>query len=430
MPLKILTISDLHLGRRSSEVPVTEKESSTRYTWEKIVEWCISHDIDALLLAGDIVDRENRYFEAVGPFSAGLRKLSNSGVTVVMVAGNHDFDVLPSMVRGNKYKNVHLLGEKGIWEVRQLELGGRIIQFAGWSFPAQYVHESPLLTFAAEELNPNLTTIGIFHGDAFSRDSKYGPFDINTIPPSPVNVWVVGHIHKPLTLKEFYPGIFYPGSPHALSPRETGAHGGLLLTILEKHDVRYEPVHFSPVRYESLSINITGAKDRSELQGKVTSSLSVQAGKIIGGSEPFRYLVADIILEGHHHDLTELKAWTATATDYHPETGTSTEVIIRKVITDAEPEIDNLPELALQPTPAGILSATILAIQKGEATDFLRTLRKQWHSEHEKLITSPAYQPLYLSENMAVQDSDADVYIIRECKRLLGELVKQQANQM
>ncbi|HYW95118.1 MAG TPA: metallophosphoesterase, partial [Bacteroidales bacterium] len=101
MAMKILATSDLHLGKRSSEVPLTEKESSTRYTWEQIVDGCLNQAVDVVLLAGDIVDRDNRFFEAVGPLQAGLEKLDRAGITVIITAGNHDYDVLPAITGNN-----------------------------------------------------------------------------------------------------------------------------------------------------------------------------------------------------------------------------------------------------------------------------------------------------------------------------------------
>ena len=95
MAIKILATSDLHLGRKSSEVPSSEKESSTRFTWENMVEWCIHHNTDVMLLAGDIVDRDNRFFEAIGPLQAGFEKLERAGVSVFIITGNHDHDVFP-----------------------------------------------------------------------------------------------------------------------------------------------------------------------------------------------------------------------------------------------------------------------------------------------------------------------------------------------
>ena len=141
--------------------------------------------------------------------------------------------------------------------LKKLYVSGQTIQFTGWSFPNQFVQESPLMSFTIENLDPNLTTIGFFHGDAFSKESRYGPFDASQLLNKQVDAWIIGHIHKPLNLRDSDPIIWYPGSPHALSPKETGNHGPLLLTVQNPHEISVRQVPLSPVRYETINADIS-----------------------------------------------------------------------------------------------------------------------------------------------------------------------------
>ncbi len=430
MSIRILATSDLHLGKKSAGVPQSAPESSSRHTWEKIVDWSLGHEIDILLLAGDIVDRENRFFEAIGPLFSGLERLGKEGITVMITAGNHDYDVLPSMIRGKDLKNIHILGEGGKWEVKTISRKGQSIQFIGWSFPNQHVQESPLFNFTGEGLDPNLTTIGIFHGDADSRDSRYGPFDLVTLLNKPIDAWIVGHIHKPQRLRSDDPEIWYPGSPQALSSKESGEHGPLLLTVHDTHRIEIEQIPLSPVRYETIGVDITGAKDEIAVSDKVTSELVRQAENIITELEKVRFLVFDIHLQGSHNALNALTAWTANIGEHQYEMETGTILLPRKVVNDAEPVIDNLEEMASRHTPAGIIAETILAIRAGKTTRFLEDLRKQWKKERDRLLTSGTYQPLMNARSVvSVTEDDVDVCILRECNRLLSEFVKQVANE-
>lgn len=68
MPFKLLTTSDLHLGKKSSNVPRSLEESSTRFTWHWIIQWAVEHEVDVMVLTGKWnVDRDNHFFEAIGP---------------------------------------------------------------------------------------------------------------------------------------------------------------------------------------------------------------------------------------------------------------------------------------------------------------------------------------------------------------------------
>lgn len=77
--IKILCTGDLDLGRRPTRVPSGRREFGVAYVWEKIVETAIAWRVDLVVLTGDVVDRENRYFEAMGPIEQGLRKLRDAG---------------------------------------------------------------------------------------------------------------------------------------------------------------------------------------------------------------------------------------------------------------------------------------------------------------------------------------------------------------
>jgi len=55
-----------------------------------------------------------------------------------LVSGNHDFDVLPQVVRRYSDDGVKLLGKNGVWEIVTFRKNDQAIQFAGWSFPSQY----------------------------------------------------------------------------------------------------------------------------------------------------------------------------------------------------------------------------------------------------------------------------------------------------
>src|SRR5699024_5329588 len=107
MAMKILVTGDIHLGRRSGAIDSSSLHGSTRYIWEEIVNRAILYSVDVVVLTGDVVDRDNRYFEAIGPLQEGFEKLENAGIQVVAVAGNHDFDVLPELLDARHFSNVH-----------------------------------------------------------------------------------------------------------------------------------------------------------------------------------------------------------------------------------------------------------------------------------------------------------------------------------
>lgn len=427
--MNILVSADLHLGKQSSNMKKGEMESSVTFTWQRMTDHVIENRMDALVLAGDIIDRDNRFFEAIGPVQKAFDKLDAVGIPVVMVSGNHDFDVLPEIIRNRNYDHVHLLGEKGKWESRIVDTRNGRLQFLGWSFPLQHVMEDPLVQLQDSDLDldPNLPTVGLLHGDLFDRKSHYAPLDQAGFPLGIAQAWVIGHIHKPEIIKERDPLILYPGSPQALSPKETGPHGSFLLS-LEGKNANARQVPLSPVRYEQLQIDITDAENESEFRNRITQGLFDDVRGRVEELDMVTHIVYDILLTGRHSSMRNLEIWSGLTEEFESEIVSETVVKVRKIVNDTEPIVENLAELANQPTPPGILAKAILDLEAGKSSRFLEELISELKDTIGNVNRSRTYQPLIrFDEHLPESDETARTLLLRESRHLLGELISQKA---
>src|SRR6056297_438043 len=431
MPIKILATADLHLGRRSSSIPAGEKEGSTKYTWDRIVVWCINNHVNILALAGDIIDQENRYFEAIGPLQRGFEKLNNHGIAVYLVTGNHDYSVLAEITQSNHYPNVHLLGKDGKWEKKTYQGEEGSVQFVGWSFPKEHVKEDPMKKFGQLEIDPNEITIGLLHSDADMPESKYGTVETNELKNAGLDAWILGHIHKPSKLNKEKPFIAYPGSPHALSSGEQGVHGPLLLKIEGKYNLQVSQIRLSPTRYENLQVNLESKDDENTVREKITAALFQRGQELINELDKTSYLVFDVVMKGNSTAVEELDTWTAGAKeDFQQKLETGTKIIIRKIANRVQPAVENLEELARETSPAGKLAESIIALEKGETTPFIDNLTKEWKKRQKKINKANTYFPLRKEEELSEPDDQtARAYLLKECNHLLNALMNQQKQQ-
>ena len=85
--MKLIHISDLHLGKRINEFSMLEDQ---RYILEQVVKICVEEHVDALLLAGDIYDRPIPPTEAVMMLDWFFNALAAQKIKVCAVSGNHD----------------------------------------------------------------------------------------------------------------------------------------------------------------------------------------------------------------------------------------------------------------------------------------------------------------------------------------------------
>ncbi|MBT2505748.1 exonuclease SbcCD subunit D [Streptomyces sp. ISL-98] len=85
--MRILHTSDWHLGRSFHRVNLLEAQAAFL---DHLVATVREHDVDAVLVAGDVYDRAVPPLAAVELFDLALHRLAAEGVPTVMISGNHD----------------------------------------------------------------------------------------------------------------------------------------------------------------------------------------------------------------------------------------------------------------------------------------------------------------------------------------------------
>lgn len=421
--MKIIVTGDIHIGKRSSAIEGDALFLSTKYTWEQIVDYALHNAVDLVVLTGDIIDRENRFFEAVSPLRQGLERLGAHHIAVAMVAGNHDYDVLPEILHTVDQADIFLLGAEGRWEERIVKRGDREIQLIGWSFTRPDQTEDPLKTLPVAMIRQDIPTLGILHGDTQGQTSRYAPINSALLRETKgVDAWLLGHIHKPEVQHPAAPLILYPGSPHALSPKETGIHGPYLLEW-EGGEWQTRQIPFSPVRYESLSVDISAVTDKESFRQKLSHALQ-QYARELPDTERLKHLVYDIELCGESDHLREFQQWGTDEVQMY-EGSLSFKETIRKVHLKIRPVI-RVESFYNDPSYMGVLAHAIRALETGEPNRFVDELKKEWDERFEALWRSNIYLPLSAPVD---QEEKMRITLLKECRRLFTELYNQRSHE-
>ena len=85
--MKLMHLSDLHLGKRVNEFSMLEDQ---KYILDRIMDTAAAEKPDALIIAGDIYDKSVPSAEAVELFDYFLVGLSALKIPVFVISGNHD----------------------------------------------------------------------------------------------------------------------------------------------------------------------------------------------------------------------------------------------------------------------------------------------------------------------------------------------------
>ncbi|MEJ2679201.1 MAG: DNA repair exonuclease, partial [Gemmatimonadota bacterium] len=327
--LTVLCAADLHLGRRPAGLAGTGVDRlSSADAWSNLVGRAVADGVDLVLLAGDVVDRFNRSFEAYGPLDQGIRSLKAAGIPVVAVAGNHDFDVLPDVAAEVGDGHLTVLGRGGAWERWTLkgQDGEPRLHVDGWSFPDQHWHDDPTMDYdpaafgapgGARDSAPgsvggqapggmpggahgDVPVLGLVHGDLDQPASPYAPLATSRLRSLDVAAWVLGHIHTP-SLREdpAGPSILYPGSVQALKAGERGPHGAWLLELEPGRRPAFRPVALSGVRYDRVDVDVGAVDDAAGLNAAVRTSLRAHLDQVGQASVgPLKVVYCQVRLTG------------------------------------------------------------------------------------------------------------------------------------
>jgi len=364
VPVRILCTGDIHIGRQASK---TREWYRTASAWTALVELAIEERVDVLAISGDVIDKAVSSYESIGPLTAGLSKLGNAGIETVAVAGNHDYEVLPRVASYSGMERFHLVGKGGAWERHIVVRDDRpILVVDGWSFPAEHVHANPMDSYMVQSAS-DVPVLGLLHADLDAPASHYAPASLSQFAGRRVDFWLLGHIHIPRLRSAPGPEpVLYPGSPWAMDPGESGAHGVWIVELEAGKLAAPRHLPISPVRYDKIAIDLAKVETEADFQSTVVSALQDKALSVIAehGGDSLRELILRIHYTGATPAHQAIGAWAGRVQlEMSPFQVGTLEVVIEAWTSDVRPEVD-LQDLARGTSPLAEAARLVLALEQ------------------------------------------------------------------
>ena len=370
--MKLLCVGDIHLGRQPARLPaglldeIKASELGPAAAWRLAVDLALADEVDAVLLAGDVVEQEDDFYEAYGDLRRGVDRLAAAGVPVLAVSGNHDVQVLPRLA--DAVPGFRLLGRGGAWEVREVAgRDGRRVQVLGWSFPERRVSTSPLV---AHELPPldsgSAPVVGLLHCDRDAAGSPYAPVRSAELADAPVDAWLLGHVHQPDRLSPPRP-IGYLGSLTGLDPGEPGPRGPWRLEC-SGPELALEHLTLAPLRWEEVKVPLDRLESAEDVHTLVVSALDELHECLAAGRFRPRATGCRLRFTGrtaHPNEVRRSLAASDPLRILHPRDDVL--YFVHDWRFEASPVLD-LDELARGADPPAILARKILLL-RGPAED-------------------------------------------------------------
>lgn len=366
-PYRLLCTGDVHLGRRPSRVPLGDGSLRVAHVWGRIVDAALERAVNAVVLTGDIVDNENKMYEAFGALERGVRRLLDDGIDVVAVAGNHDHDAFPRLVRAIQSERFHLLGAGGRWSSTRLEReNSGAIEFVGWSFPDATVPESPLKAF--EGGRDGIPTIGVLHCDADQTEGRYAPVGRDMLAQQPVDAWLLGHIHEPSEQRVGDQLQLYVGSPQPLDPGEGGTHGAWQVDVAASGAVRAESLPLASLRYDTITVDVSDLEEPSAAETAVLQTLRTSLSEAVEHWPRLQHIAYRLRFEGRTRHRQALRTQGQKMMEDLQVTLDAASATVEAIELDTRPDYD-LRTIAKGQDPPGVLAQLLLDLQAGRTDE-------------------------------------------------------------
>lgn len=262
--MKLLHLSDLHLGKRLNGCSLLEDQSDIL---DQILE--LAREADALLIAGDVYDKSMPPSEAVTLFDRFLTRLARRDKPVLMISGNHDSPQRLAF-------GARLMEESGIHiapvfdgQVEQVVLRDRWGEVSVWLLPflkpihvRQVCPEAEISSYndaiawvlSRIPLDPDRRNVLVAHQYvAGARQCDSEEVAIGGLDQVDVRLFdafdyvALGHLHTPQAVGR--ETVRYCGTPLKYSFSEAGqTKGALLVTLEEKGKITVEQRPLRPLR--------------------------------------------------------------------------------------------------------------------------------------------------------------------------------------
>src|SRR5208282_2315232 len=294
MAFRFVHTADVHLDSPLSTLALRDPAlaeligGATRKAFVAVIDLCLSEQVDALLIAGDLYDGEQTSMKTARFLADQLRRLHVAGIATFVIRGNHDAEsritrelTLPESVRVFACRA----------EAVALTCGALEVAVHGVSFAHKHAPESLLPKFRAPI--PGRVNIGMLHtslGGSPAHD-LYAPCAPAELHGTDFDHWALGHIHQRF-VDVGRATIVMPGNPQGRDINEAGPKSATLVTISDDRKIRVEERLTSVAEFQRLGVDLGGVEDWREGLARIEKGLA--AARRVNDNAPSSDPIAEL----------------------------------------------------------------------------------------------------------------------------------------
>jgi DNA repair exonuclease SbcCD nuclease subunit len=262
--IKFIHTADIHLGKKlnyndsnNSEVDALFLDA-TEQAFKNLVALAIKKEIDFILIAGDLYDREARSIKSSRFFLEQCQYLNNKDIEIYIISGNHD----PAGVENEVFElpeNVNYFSSDNVETkeyIKDNKLAARIL---GQSYRQKFENRTMYNYFTAQD--NSVFNIALLHTALNKDNSRYVPVNKSELlTKNEINYWALGHIHQYQKINHS-PSINFSGTLQAHNISEQGIKGAILVEVDSNLKVTESFIPLAPVIFKEIELNLEKQKE-------------------------------------------------------------------------------------------------------------------------------------------------------------------------
>lgn len=302
MGFSFVHMADVHLDTPfMSRDAILRKElrDAMKSAFKSGVDFAIGHNVDALLIAGDLFDNDSLCFSTESFLRTQFDRLLKANINIYYAPGNHDpYGSGFRLGRIEWPPNVHVFKSSTPETVPLYGRDGGLVSYIVGAGHRSRVEGSNIAA-GFPPASGDVPYVGVLHAlvtgcTGAEAHQRYAPCSMDDLLGKGYCYWALGHVHTRAELCG-EPGIVYPGNMMGRNPTETGAKGAYYVRIDDSGRSYASFIDLAPVRWEVFKISeLSGSTDMDKLVGEI----SVQLGKQLERKNRTSNMVVRILLEG------------------------------------------------------------------------------------------------------------------------------------
>ena len=316
--VRFIHAADIHLDSPMSKLnlyegaPLDEIRGASRRAFSNLIDAAIDHDVDFVVIAGDLYDGNWRDHNTGLFFCHQVQRLRKAEIPLYFIAGNHDAEnkmtnALP--LPANPDGSAMQLSSQ---EVESIELHDLGVVLHGRGFRNQA--ETDNLALGYPTARTEMLNIGMLHTSlqGASGHATYAPCTPQQLTDKGYDYWALGHIHQRAdrSIDPSCPVVF-PGNIQGRHVGECGPKGCMLVELGQRGPAKLEFIPLDVSRWHVCTIDATNLSRPDDMLAAFGDKLSESLT-----ANPEHTLIVRVVLSGqcsfHAELISRHEHWQST----------------------------------------------------------------------------------------------------------------------